>query len=52
MFICPSNPTHSFHTLCKIIRFKVEKKKFFSLCSRGTAEFWGPKKPFYRVGMD
>jgi hypothetical protein len=22
------------------------------LCIRGTAEFWGQKKPFLRVGMD
>jgi uncharacterized integral membrane protein len=52
MFTCPPNLTHSFHTVCKIIRFKVEKKKFFSQCLRGTVEFWGPKKPFFRIRMD
>jgi hypothetical protein len=29
MFIFPPNLTHSFHTISKIIRFKVEKKDFF-----------------------
>jgi hypothetical protein len=29
MFICPPNLTNSFHTICKIIRFKVENKSFF-----------------------
>jgi hypothetical protein len=24
----------------------------FPLYSRGTTEFWGPKKPFFRIGMD
>jgi hypothetical protein len=42
-----------FYLICKIIRFKVGNKKIKnSLCSRGTSEFWGPKKPFFRVGMD
>jgi hypothetical protein len=22
------------------------------MCSRVTAEFWGPKEPFFRIGMD
>jgi hypothetical protein len=53
MFICRPNLTHSFHTICKIIRFKVGKKKnFFSLCSRDIAEFWGPKNPIFIVSMD
>jgi hypothetical protein len=39
MFTYPPNLTHSFHIVCKIIKFKVEKKNVFSLCSRGTAEF-------------
>jgi hypothetical protein len=28
MFTCPPNLTHSFHTICKIIRFKVGKRSF------------------------
>jgi hypothetical protein len=52
LFICPPNLTHSFHTVCKIIRFNVGKKKFFSMCSRGTAKFLGPNKPFFQVDME
>jgi hypothetical protein len=26
------------------------EKKVFSMYSRGTTEFWGPKKPFFRYG--
>jgi hypothetical protein len=51
MFIRPPNLSHSFHTVCKIISFKVEKK-FFTMCSRGIAKFWGPRKSVFRVGMD
>jgi hypothetical protein len=34
MFICPPNLTHLFHTICKIIRFKVEKESIFP-CAQG-----------------
>jgi hypothetical protein len=36
-----------------ILGVKVQswKKKFFSQCSRGTLEFWGAKKPFFRIDM-
>jgi hypothetical protein len=47
MFTYPPNLTHSFHTICKIIRFKVEKKVFFPVL-KGIAEFWGPKIPFIK----
>ena len=48
MFKYPPNLTHSSHTFCT----KKLKKKLFSLCSRGVAKFWGPKKPLLIVGMD
>jgi hypothetical protein len=38
MSTCPPNLTHSFLTVCKIIRFKVGKNKLIFLCSRGVAK--------------
>jgi hypothetical protein len=51
MFICLPNLTHSFHTVCKIIRFKVEKKDFF-LMLKEYNRVMGPKKPFFRIGIN
>jgi hypothetical protein len=47
MFICPPNLTHSFHTVCKIIRFKVEKKVFF-LVLKGYSRVLGAKKTYFK----
>jgi hypothetical protein len=43
MFVCPPNLTHSFHTICKIIRFKVERKSFFP-CAQGIQQSFGGQK--------
>jgi hypothetical protein len=42
MFICPPNLTHSFDTICKIKRFKVEKK-VSSLVLKGYNRVLGAK---------
>jgi hypothetical protein len=46
MFICPPNLTHSFHTMCKIIRFRVEKKVFFPYALGIHESFRGQKNHF------
>jgi hypothetical protein len=46
MFICPPNLTHSFHTMCKIIRFRVEKNKLFSYALGIQESFGGQKTHF------
>jgi hypothetical protein len=53
MFTCPPYLTHSFPY--RLQHHKVQNWiifLFFSICSRGTIEFWGPKKPFFKVDMD
>jgi hypothetical protein len=62
MFICPPNLTHSFHTICKIIRFRVLKKDFFHVlkgCSRvlgankstGVGPAVGGRKQLHGMGQ-
>jgi hypothetical protein len=46
MFICPPNLTHLFHTICKIIRFKVEKKVFFPCAQKIQQSFGGQTNHF------
>jgi hypothetical protein len=46
MFTCPPNLTHSFHTSCKIIRFKVEKKSFFPY-AQWVEQSFGGQKTYY-----
>jgi hypothetical protein len=43
MFICPPSLTHSFHTVYKIVGFKVEKKSFFT-CAQGVQQSFGGQK--------
>jgi hypothetical protein len=46
MFICPPNLTHSFHTVYKIIRFKVEKKGSFP-SDQGVQQTFGGQKNLF-----
>jgi hypothetical protein len=52
MFTCSPNLTHSFHTVCKTIRFKVGKNSFFPSIQGIQQSFGGQKSHSLRVGMD
>jgi hypothetical protein len=51
MIICPPNLTYLFHTVCKIISFKVEKK-FLCHVLKGYNIVLGAKKTIFWVDMD
>ena len=44
--MCPPNLTHSFHIICKIIRFKVEKNKKIPCTLMIQQSFWGQNNHF------
>jgi hypothetical protein len=54
MSICLPNLTLSLLTICEIITFKIEEKVFFAPAKGGQPKtvFWGPKKPFFQLGLE
>jgi hypothetical protein len=47
----PQNLIRSFHTICQIVTFIVEKKVFSSV-PKGYNSVLGAKNPYFEVGVD
>jgi hypothetical protein len=47
MYTCPQNLTHSFFTICKIVKFKNDKKHFFPNTNEGQQSLGGQKNNFF-----